>query len=255
MSKEGKETLQLVPVAQGMTLGDQLYDELFRLIIEGEFPENTRLPAEGGLASRFGVSRPIVRQALSRLKSDGLIISRRGSGNFVLRRPDPAVLKFVSASNASEIQRCFEYRIALEGKAAMLAAERRSAEHLKSMEKALLLHQKAAQMKKPDVDADYEFHLAVARGTMNRYFAETMSSLQKSIASGMKLHRNLALEVATDRMEVVCAEHDRIFRSIRDQSPSRAGDAMRTHLANAQHRILDRSPQPTALSYRNRGEK
>ena len=90
MPQKAKETLQLVPVAQGMTLGDQLYDEFFRLIVEGEFPENTRLPAESELASRFGVSRPIVRQALSRLKADGLIVSRRGSGNFVLRRPDPA---------------------------------------------------------------------------------------------------------------------------------------------------------------------
>lgn len=241
MSKEGKETLQLVSVAQGMTLGDQLYDKLFRLIIEGEFPEDTRLPAESGLASRFGVSRPIVRQALSRLKADGLIVSRRGSGNFVLHRPDPAVLKFVSAANASDIQRCFEYRIALEGEAAMLAAERRGAEHLKSIEKALLLHKKAAQMKNPEVDADYEFHLAVARGTMNRFFVETISSLQSSILSGMKLHWNLSLEVAMERMALTWAEHEVIFLAIRDQAPIKARDAMRTHLENVRQRILKRA--------------
>lgn len=254
MPKKDQKPLQIVPVAQGMTLGDQLYDELFRLIIEGEFPENTRLPAEGGLADRFGVSRPIVRQALSRLKTDGLIVSRRGSGNFVLRRPDPAVLKFVSAATASEIQRCFEYRIAVETEAAMLAAERRGAEHLKSIERALLLHQKAAQMRNPEVDADYEFHLAVARGTMNPYFAETISSLQNSILSGMKLHRNLSLEVAVERMAIACAEHEGIFQAIRDKAPARARDAMRTHLVNARQRVLERATPPKSLSNSNTGK-
>lgn len=136
----------------------------------------------------------------------------------------------------------------------MLASERRGAEHLDAIEKALVLHQKATQMKKTDVNSDYEFHLAVARASMNRYFADTISSLRSSILPGMKLHRNLALEVAAERMTLACAEHEGIFLAIRDQSPTRARDAMRTHLANAQRRILDRATQPQFPSNRVTGK-
>ena len=59
-------------------LGDIVYDEVFALIANGEFAENTRLPSETELGRRFGASRPVVREALARLRDDGLIQSRQG---------------------------------------------------------------------------------------------------------------------------------------------------------------------------------
>ena len=53
------------------------------LIDKGEFSEGGRLPAESDLASRFGVSRPVIREALSRLRVMGVIVSRKGSGSYV----------------------------------------------------------------------------------------------------------------------------------------------------------------------------
>src|SRR3712207_4675106 len=101
-----------------------IYERLFELIVGGEFPVNARLPSETALAQRFGASRPVVREALARLRDDGLIVSRQGSGSYVKRRPDQAVLQFVPVGSIADIQRCFEFRVGLEGAAAALAAER-----------------------------------------------------------------------------------------------------------------------------------
>ena len=76
-------------------LSHQVYDRIFERIVSGEYAESSRLPSESDLSRRFGASRPIVREALARLRDDGLIVSRQGSGSYVQRRPDAAVLRFV----------------------------------------------------------------------------------------------------------------------------------------------------------------
>ncbi len=64
-------------------LSRQIYERIFELIVSGEYPERSRLPSELELSRRFGASRPIVREALARLRDDGLIVSRQGSGSYV----------------------------------------------------------------------------------------------------------------------------------------------------------------------------
>lgn len=63
-------------------LSDQIYAFVFASIIDGAFPEGSKLPTETQLSEQFGFSRPIIREALARLRDDGLIVSRRGSGSF-----------------------------------------------------------------------------------------------------------------------------------------------------------------------------
>src|ERR687895_671455 len=105
-------------------LSSGIYEQLFERIVVGEFPVNARLPSETELARRFGASRPVVREALARLRDDGLIVSRQGSGSYVKKRPDQAVLQFVPVGSIADIQRCFEFRAGLEAAAAALAATR-----------------------------------------------------------------------------------------------------------------------------------
>src|SRR5689334_6655179 len=79
----------------GLRLGDRLSQRLAELIESGEFGADGRLPPESELAGRFGVSRPVIREALARLRSMGLIVSRRGSGSYIQsrleRRPEAPV--------------------------------------------------------------------------------------------------------------------------------------------------------------------
>ncbi|KAB2889080.1 MAG: FadR family transcriptional regulator, partial [Burkholderiaceae bacterium] len=72
--------LQFQPVASGARLADQVADALATEIRSGRLEPGARLPTEAVLASQFAVSRTVVREAVSRLKSLGLVDSRQGSG-------------------------------------------------------------------------------------------------------------------------------------------------------------------------------
>jgi DNA-binding FadR family transcriptional regulator len=222
-----------------MKLSDRLYEQILALIINGEFPENSKLPTEIELSDRFGVSRPVVREALARLRDDDLIHSRQGAGSFVLRRPDKAVLRLAPMGSIADIQRCFEYRVALEGEAAFLAAQRHDAEGLAAIEKALRDLDEVIATGKLGVDADLAFHLAVADATTNHFFQATLHSIQSHIGFGMNLARSLSLNLPEERLHQVQSEHNAVFRAIRDRDAVGARAAMRTHLENARRRVFE----------------
>ncbi|WP_316862105.1 GntR family transcriptional regulator, partial [uncultured Cohaesibacter sp.] len=104
------------------SLADTVYEALLSRIVAGTYPENSKLPTEAELAEDLGASRPTVRAAIARLRESGLVASRRGSGSFVLKRPDDSFLQFAPIESIADIQRSYEYRIMLEGEAAYFAA-------------------------------------------------------------------------------------------------------------------------------------
>src|SRR5215207_6541155 len=146
-----------------------IYDGIVGLIVSGEFAENTRLPSEIELSRRFRASRPVVREALARLRDDGLVVSRQGSGSYVRRRPDDAVLRFVPVGSIADIQRCFEFRVGLEGAAAALAATHWEEHDLAQIKKAFRELEACIEAGQLGVDADERFHRAVAEATHNPY--------------------------------------------------------------------------------------
>ncbi|AYE35148.1 GntR family transcriptional regulator [Clostridium septicum] len=71
------------PKASKKLLYTLVYDKLYKMIINGEYPINSKLPSEPQLAKMFGVSRMTLRQALSLLQDDGLVKNIHGKGNFI----------------------------------------------------------------------------------------------------------------------------------------------------------------------------
>jgi GntR family transcriptional regulator, transcriptional repressor for pyruvate dehydrogenase complex len=223
-------------------LSASIYQRIFELIISGEFAVDSRLPAETELAHRFGASRPVVREALARLRDDGIIVSRRGSGSYVKRRPDTAVLRFVPVSSIADIQRFFEFRIGLEGAAAALAATRWEDEDLAEIRAAFDYLEACIRESRLGVDADERFHLAVAKATRNDYHVSVQSSLHPHITFGMNLMRNLSLLRTAERLRLVQDEHHAIVEAIAARDADAAGAAMRAHIDNARHRMFDDAP-------------
>ncbi|MGO7888716.1 FadR/GntR family transcriptional regulator, partial [Rhizobium ruizarguesonis] len=76
-------------------------EKIVGMIADGNFPVNELLPPETKLAADFGASRPFVREALERLRADGLVVSRKGSGSYVRQRPDSSMLKMVPVGSLS----------------------------------------------------------------------------------------------------------------------------------------------------------
>ena len=219
-------------------LSDQVYEKIFERIVTGEFPGNSRLPSEAELVRLFGASRPVVREALARLRDDGVVVSRQGSGSYVKRRPDDAVLRFAPLGSISDIQRCFEFRVVVEGAAAALAAQRRSDDDLKALRDSLDALELCLTTGELGVDADEAFHQAVCRASKNHFFVSVRSSLQQQIEFGMKLARNLSLARPANRLRLVQDEHVAILRAIDSQNPEAARAAMVNHIESARHRVF-----------------
>jgi DNA-binding FadR family transcriptional regulator len=232
--------LSLVAPLRQVKLSEQIYASIFGLIASGEFPENAKMPTENELAVRFEVSRTIVREALARLRDDGIVVSRQGTGTFVTRRPDSAVLRFTPLASIADIQRCFEFRAGFEADMASFAAARADNASVERIGSALAaLEQIVREGRTVGTDADFDFHFAIAEATKNRFFVGVMASLRPHIAFGMNLSRSLSLMYPAARASAVQAEHSAVFKAIAHHAPEVAREAMRSHIENARYRMFE----------------
>ena len=219
-------------------LNDRVYDYIVSQIIVGAFALNARLPTEMQLAERLSVSRPVVRQALRRLKDDGLVTSRQGAGTFVVRRPAHQVFSFAAVGSVADIQKCFVFRIALESEAAALAAVEHDREALERLAKALGDLEHSLKGGTGGIDEDIAFHQAVAAATDNRFFLSTMAAIASQIRVGIGLNRSLTLEQPKSRRIAVQEEHRAIYNAIASRDADEARRLMHQHLENARLRIF-----------------
>ena len=220
-------------------LADGVYEAVLERIASGDYPQGGRLPSEVELAASFGASRPVVRVALARLRADGLIASRQGSGSYVLRRPDSSVSRFVSLGSITDIQRCYEFREEVESAAAAFAAQRRDEADLARIDAAFAEMDRCNAEGRLGVEPDGAFHRAIAQASRNPFFVETLAHLARQVAFGMNLSRNLSLLKPADRLARVQAEHRAIVAAIRAGDTEAAREAMRVHVASARARMFE----------------
>ncbi|MDR5775827.1 MULTISPECIES: FadR/GntR family transcriptional regulator [unclassified Caballeronia] len=220
-------------------LADRIYSDILNSIMEGEFKEGDRLLTEHALAERFATSRPTVREALARLRADGIIVTRRGSGTTVGRRPDPDVRRFAPLETLSDIRRCYEFRVVTEAGAAELAALKADDDDIRAIEAAWEQLERVVEAQEGiGAKDDFAFHLAVAKASKNQFFITVLSFIEEQIVFSMNLSRNLSLVKTVERQRLVQREHRDVLDAIRARDSSRAGDAMKSHLENALNRMF-----------------
>ncbi len=219
-------------------LVDRVYREVLASIITGEFREGDKLPTELALTERFSASRPTIREALARLRADGITNTRQGSGTVVQRRPDPQMPRFTPLENLSDVQRCFEFRLIVESGAVELAASKAGAADmaliectLKGLDTVIAEHGLGAR-------EDFDFHLALAQASHNQFFVSAIAQMQEQMLVSMNLMRNLSLTKSAERQQIVQAEHAAIVAAMRRHDGPGAGLAMRQHLVNARNRMF-----------------
>lgn len=219
-------------------LSDRVYARLRAQIEGGDYAHDDRLPGEIELTRRFGVSRPVLRQALARLRSEGLLRSRQGAGNFVSARPASGALEFGPLRNIPDVQRCLDFRCGIESEAASRAAVNRDERNLKDMARAIKTMEQAFAAGEPAIAADFAFHFEIARATGNRFFLITLEALRPQILFSINLVRTLATRPLADRAAEIVAEHRRIHEAIRSGDPQQARAAVSTHLGNGVRRLF-----------------
>lgn len=224
----------------GITRAEQAYRHILSLITDGGLGEGDRLPGETELATRFGISRPLIRQALSRLQAAGVVDVRWGAGSFVrdgqLRREEWDSASAMQSLN--DVRHLFELRAALEGDAAALAAERRTPDSLDAIERAADAMETALRTGAVGHEADMAFHFAVAAASANPMFERMLHALRRSLIFSMGLARSLALTHPTERVRAVQDEHIAIAQAIRDADAPIARTMMQAHLRNSCQRLF-----------------
>lgn len=229
---------QLPSLQQGSRLSEQLADTLALSIRERQLQPGQRLPPESALVKRFGVSRAVVREALSRLKTLGLIESRQGSGAFV-KAVAPAGLDALALSSdgsVAAVLQMVEVRRALETESAGLAAVRRSPAALKQIRQALAAIDEAVRRGGDGVEEDVAFHAAIARAAENPYLLATLGYLNHFLLDATRVTRaNEATRAELE--EEVRTEHAAIVAAIEARDPMAARQAGATHMVHAAERI------------------
>jgi GntR family transcriptional repressor for pyruvate dehydrogenase complex len=224
---------------QRVRLGDQLYGQIFEQITSGRLNVGDRLPSEHEICESFGVSRPIVREALLRLRADGLVTAHQGLGTFVSHQPPPRLKTFPDVQNVGAYLRAQEVRMALEGDAARLAADRRTDEHLQKIELAHLAFAQGIEDGHVSPGADLAFHASVAEASGNDFYLGVLETIHESIIGFMRLTLNLTRTGSGARGQRVVDEHAAIVQAIRSRDGERARTAMQFHLGQARARLID----------------
>jgi GntR family transcriptional repressor for pyruvate dehydrogenase complex len=231
-------TQNFTPVSSGARLSDQVAEQLTTEIKQGRLMPGDKLPTEARLVEQFQVSRTVVREAVSRLKSLGLVESRQGSGVFVSQKLPFAPLNFESRHAASQeaVIQMVEVRRALEAEVAALAAQRRNAQDIRALKQAVKALDTAVQAGGNGVAEDVKFHRAIADATRNPFLIQTLQYLGQFLHGATQVTRaNEARRV--DFAAEVQTEHQAILQAVEAGDAEAARQAAAAHMGNAIVRI------------------
>ncbi|MFC5067320.1 FadR/GntR family transcriptional regulator [Flaviflagellibacter deserti] len=223
------------------TLSHQVLEAMRERIANGDFKSGEKLPSEQELIEEFGVSRTVVREAIASLKAMGIVSTQQGVGAFVVQLSESPAFQIERASLdiIHEAVSVLEVRISLETEAAYLAAERRSASDIEAMKAALRDMEVSIAENGDAVQADLDFHSAIARATGNKHFLSLFSYLGTLLIPRTRLQTfQLQTSSREDYLRRILREHAIIFQAIEGQEPDHARDAMRSHLGSSRDRLI-----------------
>ena len=228
----------IVPKKKHRNVAQGVVEAFTESIQSGQLKAGDKLPTESVIMELHGVSRTVVREAISHLQAAGLVQTRHGIGTFVLE-PQPAKMR-ISADTIrtlGDVLAVLELRISLETEAAWLAATRRTEQQVAEMGAALQRMAPQPGQSSP-VESDVQFHLLIAQSTGNRYFVDILSDLGNTIIPRARINSaQLVHEDPVAYLQRVHREHEDIYNAILRKDAEGARAAMRTHLSNSRERL------------------
>ena len=229
------------PAGRPPKLSEQIAVDLTRGVHAGEIEPGARLPTEAMLCERYGVSRSVVREAMSMLRSNGVIESRRGSGSFVVEEPTVALAHKLPEPTLAEVIKIFELRRALETDAARMAAERATRAQRSRIRNALVEIEEADEAGESGVAQDLAFHRAIAEAANNEYFVMVLDFYSRFLFRAISVSRGNEARRSPLMAEVV-AEHGAIVAAITAGDGAAAAAAAAAHMENGMRRLREMPP-------------
>ncbi len=225
---------------RGPTLVEMVLTDLAGKIKGGTYKVGERLPTEPEVMATHGVSRTVVREAMSRLQAAGLTETRHGIGSFVLPQKKEALpsLDSITVTTIRDLLAMLELRISVETEAAGLAALRRSDEQISQMRQALQEFECDVQAGGSSVEPDFRFHLLIAQATGNKYFENFYRQLGTTTIPRTRLDTSrFSSAPGASYLLQSNREHEAILDAIIRNDPESARAGMRMHLTNSRERL------------------
>jgi len=211
-------------------LYEQIVQQIEESIVKGSLKPGDQLPAERELAQRFGVSRTAVREAVKALREKGLVEAYSGKGTFITDGTTQAVRQsldlMVKIGQPEGSTHLAEVRAILEPEIAALAASRIQEPELATMREAVSTMDKADQDPDAYIEADLDFHLALAEGAANPLILSLLDSIV-----GLLREQRLRIFRVPGGPERGQIHHKRILEAVEKHDPEMARQAMRAHLS------------------------
>lgn len=229
----------VAPRRRPRSLALDLAETLGARIREERYAAGQQLPTEAAIVAEFGVSRTVVREALSQLQASGLVQTRHGIGTFVVGAGLAAPFRIAPEQMATlqDVIAVLELRIAIETEAAALAAMRRTEADLAALREALAAFGEAVAAGRDAVGPDFQFHAGIARATQNPRFADLIAALGTGAIPRARLAGTVERSVEQQSyLQRVHGEHESILDAIEVRDAEAARAAMRTHLVNSRER-------------------
>jgi GntR family transcriptional repressor for pyruvate dehydrogenase complex len=210
-------------------LYEQIVQQIEESVLKGALKAGDQLPAERDLAQRFGVSRTAVREAVKALREKGLVEAYSGRGTFITDGTSQAIRQslglMVKLGQPTGSTHLAEVRAILEPEIAALAATRIQEQHLALMRDAVALMDRAQEDPDAYIEADLDFHLALAEAADNPLILSLLDSIVGLLRE--QRMRIFQVEGGPSRGQY---HHKRILHAVEQHNPEKAREAMRAHL-------------------------
>ena len=224
------------PIAKRKTLGEEIHEVLRDRVVSGDLSAGDQLPSEKQLADSFQVSRTVIREAISRLRVDGLIQTRQGIGAFVSRPAASGALDARQLDPTTRVSFVFELRWIMEPEATALAARRRTKVQLELVDQRLAELDAALRAGVGGPEADASFHEGIAAAGGNPLFVSLLEFVHQILRQSLTVsHRTVSgVEGGPEKL---LREHALIVEAIRARDEAAARAAAREHLLRASGRL------------------
>lgn len=217
-----------IPNIQRTRIIEKVIDVLKDFILQGNFKNGDYLPTEMELCKQMGIGRSTLREAVKILEYQGFVRKNHGVGVIVVDeslRATSDMLRLMLLRKGTTMEELIEVRYINEIRTAELAAVNATQENLEEIEKHLLTMRNSLSTNQEYLNADIEFHLAIAKASQNKLFTMILQIIrpliEDMIRETLKEHH---------RPEQSLKFHEKIFISIKNKDPNLSASAMKEHL-------------------------
>lgn len=210
---------------------DKIINQIKQLITSGQLKPGDKLPSERKLCDALGVGRTHLRDAIKKLEFYGILKTLPQSGTVVAGIGITALEGLISdvlKLEGNDFSSLVETRVILEVNSGVLAAEHRTAEDIRQIEKALLAHRARIAEADHAVEEDLMFHLKIAEASKNSVLKSLMLIITPDVLTYFKQHNVCGDGRSSNAVE----QHEKILEAIKNQDRDVVGEVMRSHLGD-----------------------